>query len=167
MFESCRAHFRVADEHLDEQHVDAACAWLNVENGVLHRVAEDDFSLDDASLAVDMHERSRVFLVEGLGEDGEAIYRRFSGGDLPEGASEAEVVQKMREVFGKPSFELGCYLAASKWSLEGILRHAGAGAETFQRVQGDTSARLRAVIGEEKMNRARELTDEFLAALRS
>ena len=74
-----------------------------------------------------MHERSRTFLVKGLGEDGEAIYRRFSGGDLPEGASEAEVVRKMREVFGKPSFELGCYLAASKWSLEGILREAGAG----------------------------------------
>jgi hypothetical protein len=167
MFESCRAHFRVADEHLDQEHVDAACAWLNVENGMLHRVAEDDFSLDMSALAVDMHERAQTFLVEGLGEEGEAIYRRFSGGDLPAGASEEEVVQRMRETFGKPTFELGCYLAASKWSLEGILRQAGADAETFQRVRDDTSARLRAVIGEQKANRALQLTEEFLTALRS
>ena len=167
MFESCRAHFRVSDAHLDEEHVDAACAWLNVENGVLHRIAEDDFSIDQSALAVDMHERAHKFLVDGLGEDGEAIYRRFSGGDLPEGASNAEVAQRMREVFGRPSFELGCYLAASKWSLEGILRQAGAETETFRQVGDATSARLRGVIGEEKMNRARELTDEFLAALRS
>jgi hypothetical protein len=167
MFESCRAHFRVSDERLDEQHVDAACAWLNVENGVLHRIAEDDFSLDETALAVDLHERARTFLVDGLGEDGEAIYRRFSGADLPEGSSEAEVVQLMREIFGKPSFELGCYLAASKWSLEGILREAGADTETFRKVRDDTSARLRGVIGEQKTNRAWELTEEFLAALRS
>lgn len=167
MFESCRAHFRVSDERLDEQHVDAACAWLNVENGVLHRVAEDDFDLDDTALAVDLHERARTFLVDGLGEDGEAIYRRFSGGDLPEGASEADVVQRMRETFGKPSFELGCYLAASKWSLEGILREAGAGSETFETIRNDTSARLRGVIGEQKAHRAQELTEEFLEALRS
>jgi hypothetical protein len=167
MFESCRAHFRVSDERLDQQHVDAACAWLNVENGVLHRVAEDDFSLDETALAVDLHEGARTFLVDGLGEDGEAIYRRFSGGDLPEGASEADVAQRMRETFGKPSFELGCYLAASKWSLEGILRKAGADKEAFQKVRDDTSARLRGVIGEQKANRARELTEEFLAALRS
>src|ERR1700751_641468 len=115
MFESCRAHFRVADERLDEKHVDAACAWLNVENGVLHRVAEDEFNLEDSALAVDMHERSKKFLVDGLGEDGEAISRRFSGGDLPEGASEAEIARRLRETFGRPSFELGCYLAASKW----------------------------------------------------
>jgi hypothetical protein len=167
MFESCRAHFRVADERLDEGHVDAACAWLNVENGLLHLLAEDEFSLDDTALAVDMHERARTFLVDGLGEDGEAIYRRFSGGDLAEGATEAEVVQRMREVFGKPSFELGCYLAASKWSLERILREAGAEDETFRRVRDDTSARLRGVIGEQKASRAWELTDEFLDALRS
>jgi hypothetical protein len=157
----------VADEHLDKEHVDAACAWLNVENGVLHRVAEDEFSLDDSALAVDMHERAKTFLIDGLGEDGEAIYRRFSGGDLPEGASEEEVVQRMRETFGKPTFELGCYLAASKWSLEDILRQAGAETETFERVRDDTSARLRGVVGEEKANRALELTEEFLAALRS
>jgi hypothetical protein len=167
MFESCRAHFRVADEHLDEAHVDAACAWLNVENGLLHLVAEDDFGLDETALAVDMHERARTFLVGGLGEDGEAIYRRFSGGDLPAGSSEADVVQRMREIFGKPSFELGCYLAASKWSLEGILRQAGAGTQTFQKVRDDATARLRGVIGEEKTNRALQLTEEFLEALRS
>jgi hypothetical protein len=157
----------VSDERLDEQHVDAACAWLNVENGVLHRVAEDEFDLDDTALAVDLHERARTFLVDGLGEDGEAIYRRFSGGDLPEDASEADVAQRMRETFGKPSFELGCYLAASKWSLEGILREAGAGSETFETIRKDTSARLRGVIGEQKANRAQELTEEFLEALRS
>jgi hypothetical protein len=167
MFESCRAHFRVSDERLDEQHVDAACAWLNVENGVLHRIAEDDFSLDETALAVDLHERARKFLVDGLGEDGEAIYRRFSGADLPEGSSEADVAQRMRETFGKPSFELGCYLAASKWSLEGILREAGADEKRFRTVRDDTSARLRGVIGEQKANRARELTEEFLEALRS
>src|SRR5690242_14676286 len=101
MFESCRAHLRVADEHLDAKHVDAACAWLNVENGVLHRVAEDEFGVDESTLTVGMHERAKMFLVDGLGEDGEAIYRRFSGGDLPAGASEAEVTQIMRETFGK------------------------------------------------------------------
>jgi hypothetical protein len=167
MFESCRAHFRVADEDLDDEHVDAACAWLNVENGVLHRVAEEDFSLDETTLAVDIHERARTFLVDGLGEDGEAIYRRFSGADLPEGSSDAEVAQRLRETFGKPTFELGCYLAASKWSLEGILRQAGARNETFQKVWDDTSARLRGVIGEQRTKRAQELTEEFLEALRS
>ena len=167
MFESCRAHFRVADEHLDAEHVDAACAWLNVENGVLHRVAEDDFSLDETTLAVDIHERARTFLTDGLGEDGEAIYRRFSGADLPEGSSNAEVAQRLRETFGKPTFELGCYLAASKWSLEAILRQAGAHDETFRKVGDDTSARLRGVIGEQKAKRAQELTEEFLEALRS
>src|SRR5919197_307913 len=129
MFESCRAHFRVAHEHLDEEHVDAACAWLNVENGVMHRVAEDEFGLDEAALAVDLHEGAKKFLVDGLGADGEAIYRKFSGEDLPEGLSDAEVAQRLRETFGKASFELGCYLAASKWSLESILRKAGASSE--------------------------------------
>jgi hypothetical protein len=167
MFESCRAHFRVAHDHLDEEHVDAACAWLNVENGVLHRVAEDDFGLDETSLAIDMHERARKFLVDGLGEDGEAIYRRFSGADVPAGSSDVEIAQRLRDTFAKASFELGCYLAASKWSLESILREAGAGKETFQKVWDETSARLRGVIGAQKTERARELTSEFLEALRS
>jgi hypothetical protein len=160
-------HLSVPDEHLDEKHIDAACAWLNVENGVLHRVAEDDFGLDESAVAVGMHERAKAFLADGLGEEGEAIYRRFSGGDLPEGASESEVAQRMREAFGRPSFELGCYLAACKWSLEAILRNAGAGAETLENVSNGSSARLIAVIGEEKTAQARELTEEFLAALRS
>jgi hypothetical protein len=167
MFESCRAHLRVADEHLDDKHVDAACAWLNVENGVLHRVAEEGFGLDESALAVGMHERAKAFLVDGLGEEGEAIYRRFSGGDLPEGASEEEVVQRMRETFGRPSFELGCYLAACKWSVEAILRAAGAGPDTFEQVRNDSSARLSGVIGEDKTAQAHDLTEEFLAALRS
>jgi hypothetical protein len=167
MFESCRAHLRVADEHLDEKHVDAACAWLNVENGVLHRVAEGEFGLDEDALAVGMHERAKAFLVDGLGNEGEAIYRRFSGGDVPAGASQAEVTQMMRETFGKPSFELGCYLAACKWSVEAILRNAGAGAEVLERIRNDSSDRLTGVIGEEKAARARDLTDEFLSALRS
>jgi hypothetical protein len=114
-----------------------------------------------------MHERARAFLVDGLGDEGEAIYRRFSGGDLPEGASDAEVAQRMRETFGRPSFELGCYLAACKWSLEAILRDAGARQETLQKVRDDSSVRLTAVIGEEKTAQARDLTEEFLAALRS
>src|SRR5690349_11064966 len=149
-------HLSVPDEHLDEKHIDAACAWLNVENGVLHRVAEDDFGLDESALAVGMHERAKAFLVDGLGEEGEAIYRRFSGGDLPEGASEEEVVQRMRETFGRPSFELGCYLAACKWSVEAILRAAGAGPETFEQVRSDSSARLSGVIGVDKTAQARE-----------
>jgi hypothetical protein len=157
----------VGDEHLDQKHVDAACAWLNVENGVLHRVAEDDFGLDEGALAMGMHERAKTFLVDGLGEEGDAIYRRFSGGDLPEGASDDEVAQLMRATFGKPSFELGCYLAACKWSLEAILRDADAGPEAFENVGKDSWARLSGVIGEEKTARARELTDEFLSALRS
>ena len=175
MFESCRAHFRLlrqdrvalADGHLDEKHVDAACAWLNVQNGVLHHVAEEDFALDESALARDMHERAQAFLVDGLGDEGAAIYRRFSGGDLPEGASEAEVARTMRETFGKPTFELGCYLAACKWSLEAILRGAGAGEETLEKVQSRVSARLTGVIGDERTAHARALTEEFLAALRS
>ena len=157
----------MADEHLDQRHVDAACAWLNVENGVLHRVAEDDFDLDEGALALGVHERAKAFLVDGLGDEGDAIYRRFSGGDLPEGASDEEVARLMRETFGKPSFELGCYLAACKWSLEAILRDAGAGPETFEQVDKDSWARLSGVIGEDKTARARELTEAFLAALRS
>ena len=95
------------------------------------------------------------------------IYRRFSGGDVPAGATEAQVTQMMREAFGKPSFELGCYLAACKWSVEAILRGAGAGGETFEKVRNDSSARLTGVIGEQKAAEALALTEEFLAALRS
>jgi len=157
----------VAHEHLDQKHVDAACAWLNVENGILHRIAEDDFDLDEGAVAVDLHERARAFLVEGLGEDGEAIYRRFSGEDLPEGLTGPEVAQRLRDTFSQASFELGCYLAASKWSLESILRDAGANEETFQNVSNATSARLQGVVGADRTTRASELTAEFLEALRT
>ena len=179
MFESCRAHLRVSCEgvrllpfrrmsthpSLDDQHIDAACAWLNVENGVLHRIAEERFGLDDAKLAVELHEGARRFLVEGLGEDGEAIYREFSGADLPDGLTESEVAERLRNTFGKASFKLGCYLAASLWSLQAILREAGADEEAFAHVRSETSARLVSVIGAEKTERASELTTEFLAAL--
>ena len=39
--------------HMDDDHVDAACAWLNIEHDVLGEVAERDFGIAEVKLTLE------------------------------------------------------------------------------------------------------------------
>jgi hypothetical protein len=131
----------------------------------MQEIAERDFGFDEIRLTIDIQKRTRKFLVDGLGEDGENIFDEFSGADFPDDLSGVELVQRLKERTGVVSFRLACYLAAGKWSTQGVLRDAGATRETFEEAWRETYKRLFSMLGKKKANRAWEMTTEFLETL--
>jgi hypothetical protein len=115
----------------DDEHIDGACAWLNVESSVLEEVAVRDFGLDEIKLTFDVQERARKYLVDGFGSDGEDIANEFSGANLEEDLTSDELAERLRERFAEPSPELAFYLMASRWGMLNILRETGGTKETF------------------------------------
>lgn len=158
----------VSNPAYDDEHIDAACAWLNVEGSVMQEVAEREFGYDEVAIAVEVQAQTREFLVQGFGEEGERFFDEVTGGDLPDDLSEEDharqLAQRIKESFGEATFGLACYLLASRWSLLGILREAGAGRETFEGVFRETFQRLGGLVGAKKAEHAWELTQEFMEA---
>jgi hypothetical protein len=147
--------------YMDDGHVDAACIWLNVEHDVLTKVAERDFGIDEVKLTIAMQEPTRKFLVDAMGERGAEMFDEFSGANLPEGLSDAELASKMQNTFAEASLPLAFYLLASKWSVQRILQKAGATEDTFKSAWRETAARLVDLLGEDKAERAARMTYEF------
>jgi hypothetical protein len=149
---------------LDDEHIDGACAWLNVESSVLQEIAQRDFGLDEAELTFDVQKRARKYLVDGFGSDGEDIANRFSGANLGEGLTPAELAQQLREIFAEPSLELAYYFLASRWGMLNILRDLGGTEDTFRIAWEETYRRISSVAGEAGATRAQQMVAEFANA---
>lgn len=159
-----------SSSHADGEHIDAACAWLNVEYSVFVEVAQRDYGIHEVEVVAATQEPIRRSLVDALGEQGNQIFEEFAGGDLPDEfaggdlpdeVNHAELAAKLNERFAEASLELAFYLLASKWSIQGLLREAGATEEIFESVWSEAYSRLIQLFGEETTERAARLTYEF------
>jgi hypothetical protein len=149
----------------DDEHIDGACAWLNVESSVLEEVAQRDFGLDEIKLTFDVQERARKYLVDGFGSDGDDIVNEFSGANLEDDLTSDELAERLREMFAEASPQLAFYFMASRWGMSDLLREAGATKETFRAVWEETYRRMSSVAGEDGANRSWQLVTEFANAL--
>lgn len=151
---------------MDDEHVDAACAWLNLEAGVLAEIAERDFGIDEVELTVSTHESTRQFLVDRFGEEeGTSIFEHFRGGDDLIGLSDAELAAELRQRFAEASLEMAFYMLSSRWSVQNRMREEGATEEAFMRAWDETGARLEAMVGRKQAERAAQLAHEFNASV--
>ena len=149
----------------DDELIDGACAWMNVETDVLDEVAQRDFGLDEIELTLDVQARARKLLLDGYGSDGEDIANEFSGANLEADLTPDEVKERVRETFAEPSLQLAVYFMASRWGMFQILREAGATNETLRSVWEETYRRMYSLAGEDGSNRSWESVAEFENAI--